>query len=95
MLIVAILASPGSWAVKRRGLVLGVPLVLAVNVLRLVHLFWIGIHRLDVFDLAHSLLWEATIVVFTFMVWLQWTRWAAGRDHGARFASPLKSCNNG
>jgi exosortase/archaeosortase family protein len=76
-LTVAILASPGARAAKAWGLLVGVPLVLAVNLLRLVHLFYIGIHAPGRFALAHSLLWEGAVVLVTFTTWLAWTRWSA------------------
>jgi exosortase/archaeosortase family protein len=95
VLAVAILASPGTAAAKQRGLVLGVPLVLAVNLLRLVHLFYLGIHAPRVFVLAHSLLWEGTLVLFTFATWLVWSRWAARTGQGGRLAKPLSSWSRG
>ena len=78
VLIVAILASPGTGAAKRRGVLVGVPLVLGVNLLRLVHLFYVGIHSPGLFALAHSVLWEGAMVLVTFATWLVWIRWADG-----------------
>ena len=92
VLAVAILASPGARGAKRRGLVVGVPLLLTVNLLRLVHLFYLGIHAPRHFVLAHTLLWEGTMVLFTFVTWLLWTRWAAQHEgQRARLARPLSS----
>ena len=96
VLAVAILASPGTRGSKQRGLVVGVPLLLTVNLLPLVHLFYLGIHAPGYFVLAHTLLWEGTMVLFTFVTWLVWTRWAARRDdQGARLARPLSSWISG
>ncbi len=96
VLAVAILASPGTAAGKRRGLVVGVPLLLTVNLLRLVHLFYLGTYAPRYFVVAHSLLWEGTIVLFTFVTWLLWTRWAARRaGQGDRLARPLSSWMSG
>ena len=96
VLVVAILVSPGTSGSKRRGLVVGVPLVLAVNLLRLVHLFYLGVFAPRYFVVAHSLLWEGTIVLFTFVTWLSWTRWAARRaSQGDRLARPLSSWISG
>jgi len=93
VLTVAILASPGSPRGKRRGLIVGVPIVLAVNLLRLVSLFWIGNYRPGDFEVAHTWIWEATLVQCTFFVWLVWSRWAAGEGggQGVRLASPPSS----
>jgi exosortase/archaeosortase family protein len=84
VLIVAILASPGARAAKAWGLLLGVPLVLAVNLLRLVHLFYIGMHAPGRFALAHSILWEGAVVLITFTTWLAWTRWSAPAGDAAQ-----------
>lgn len=92
VLVVAILASPATLGSKQRGLVVGVPLLLTVNLLRLVHLFYLGIHAPHHFVLAHTLLWEGTMVLFTFVTWLLWTRWADRREgQRDRLARPLSS----
>ena len=79
VLAVAVLASPGSRSAKRRGLLLGVPAILALNVARLAHLFYLGIHAPRMFPLAHTVLWEGAMVAFTFATWLVWSRWAVQR----------------
>jgi exosortase/archaeosortase family protein len=79
----AILAAPARAAAKRRGLVVAVPLVLAVNLLRLVHLFYLGVHAPGQFALAHTFLWEAGLVVFTLGTWLVWWQWAGAAGGGA------------
>jgi exosortase/archaeosortase family protein len=73
----AILATPATGAAKRRGLLVGVPLVLALNLVRLAHLFHVGMRSPRLFALAHTLWWEAAIVAATFAVWLVWSRRAA------------------
>lgn len=77
VLIIAILATPAGGAARRRGLVVGVPLVLAVNLLRLSHLFYLGVNAPRAFAVAHSVVWEGVMVVTTFATWLLWARWAA------------------
>ena len=53
-----------------RGLIVGVPLVLAANLARLVSLFFIGVHRRQAFDFAHLVLWEAAMVLVILAVWI-------------------------
>lgn len=94
VLVVAILASPGTRGAKQWGLVVGVPLVLAVNLLRLVHLFYVGVHSPGRFVLAHEFLWEGTLVLFTFATWLVWSAWTARTarlGQGLRLARPPSS----
>lgn len=88
VLAMAILGSPGTAAAKRRGLLVGVPLVLAVNLLRLAHLFYLGVHWPRLFAPAHTLGWEGTIVLITFAVWLAWAKWAARHE---RLAPPVSA----
>jgi exosortase/archaeosortase family protein len=76
VLTVAVLYSPGSSRAKWWGLAVGIPLVLSLNLLRLAHLFYIGVHSPSLFGLAHTVLWEGTMVLVTFAVWLAWARWA-------------------
>ena len=80
----AILASPASAGARRCGLAVAVPLVLAVNLLRLVHLFYLGVHAPRQFALAHAFWWEAALVAVTLATWWVWSRWAAGFQSAIR-----------
>ncbi|HJS43970.1 MAG TPA: hypothetical protein VJ755_10900 [Gemmatimonadales bacterium] len=79
VLAIAILASPASAAARAIGLVVGVPLVLLVNLLRLVHLFYLGVYNPRDFGLAHEVLWECALVVTTVGLWFGWWSWASQR----------------
>jgi hypothetical protein len=61
-----------------------VPLVLGVNLLRLAHLFVLGVNAPRLFTLAHTVLWEVAIVVITGAMWLGWSRWALQRRDAMR-----------
>ncbi len=77
---VAIVAFPaGSWRRKLIGLALGAPLIVAINLLRLVHLFELGVARPELFSFAHSVLWEAGIVLAVVGVWAAWLAWIRER----------------
>ncbi len=75
-LTTAILAYPGRWRRKLVGLVIGVPLLIAVNLIRLVHLFYLGVHRPAAFDFAHAVLWEGFGILAILGLWFGWTRWS-------------------
>jgi exosortase H (IPTLxxWG-CTERM-specific) len=74
-LTTAILASPGPWRRKLVGLVVGVPLLIALNLTRLVHLFYVGVYHPAAFDFAHTVLWEGFLILAILGLWLGWTRW--------------------
>ncbi len=75
-LVVAVLAYPGRLRLKIRGIALGVPLLLALNQVRLVSLFYIGVYRPSIYDTAHLVVWENIIIAAIIGIWFGWTRWA-------------------
>lgn len=101
----AILASPGTLRSKCVGLAVGVPILAALNLTRLVHLFYVGVHNPAAFDAAHAVLWEVLLILAILGLWWGWTRWSdlrgetpSGRSWGLtpRFQSSiLKSSSEG
>lgn len=75
-LTVSILASPGTLRRKFVGLAVGLPILIALNLTRLVHLFYLGVHNPTAFDLGHTFLWEGFLILAIFGLWLGWTRWS-------------------
>ncbi len=73
-LTVTIWASPGRGLRKLFGIALGVSLLLALNLLRVVHVFVIGVTRPDVFGIVHGVVWEAVIVAAVIGIWWSWLR---------------------
>lgn len=69
-LTVGVLAYPAERRRKLVALVVGVPVLFAINLVRLVHLFYLGVHRPDLFRPAHQLVWQALIVAAVFLLWL-------------------------
>lgn len=72
---VAILASRGSWSRKGVGIALAVLILAASNLVRLVHLFWSGVHDPDHFGLVHDLGWPAVTATLVVGSWFLWRRW--------------------
>jgi exosortase H (IPTLxxWG-CTERM-specific) len=79
-LAAVILASPAGPRKKAVGIAAGVSVVLAVNLVRLAHLFYLGVRHRPVFDLAHAVVWEAAGVLLVLGLWLGWMRWARARS---------------
>jgi exosortase/archaeosortase family protein len=69
-LVVGVLAYPGERHRKLWALIIGVPALFALNLVRLVHLFYLGVNRPDLFPLAHQVAWQAAIVTAVFVFWL-------------------------
>lgn len=80
VLAAAVLAFPTGWRHKLVGLAAGFVAVQAVNVVRVISLFYIGQWSEGVFKFAHEYLWQALIMLDVLIVWLLWVRAAPQRD---------------
>jgi exosortase H (IPTLxxWG-CTERM-specific) len=74
VLAAAILAFPSPWRHKMFGLVMGLLVVQAFNILRIISLFYLGQWRMDAFEFAHLYLWQGLIMLDVLVVWLIWIR---------------------
>lgn len=75
LLIAAMAAYPAPWRYRLLGWGLGVIAIMAVNMLRIISLFYIGQHAPAWFDWAHLYAWELLIMLDGVLVYLAWLRW--------------------
>ncbi len=80
VLVAAMLAFPSSWKMKLWGIGLGFIAVQAVNLMRIVSLFFLGQWNYQVFEFAHLYMWQALIMLDVLVVWLLWMRYVARHD---------------
>ena len=80
VLVAAMLAFPSSWKMKLWGIGLGFLAVQAVNLIRIVSLFFLGQWNFKVFEFAHLYMWQALIMLDVLVVWLLWMRYVAKHD---------------
>jgi exosortase H (IPTLxxWG-CTERM-specific) len=83
LLASAMLAFPASWARKLGGIVLGGIAIQALNIVRIVSLFYLSRWNPAWFEWAHLYLWQPLIMVDVLVVWLVWLRWARGGPRAA------------
>ena len=74
VLFAAIAAFPAGWRHKLLGLGAGFLAVQALNVVRVVSLFYLGQWNAAVFQFAHEYLWQALIMLDVLVVWLLWVK---------------------
>lgn len=67
-----ILAAPAPARLRWIGAGAGIALVLAVNLVRLVSLFVIGVRAPGLFHFAHVYAWEAVLVAVVAGFWVVW-----------------------
>lgn len=74
VLLAGILAFPAPWKSKAIGLAVGAIAIQALNLVRIVSLFYLGQWERQWFDWAHLYVWQALIMLDALIVWLLWIR---------------------
>jgi len=74
VLAAALLAYPAPLKHKLIGLALGIAAIQALNLVRIVSLFYIGQWNRAVFEWAHLYAWQVLIMLDALVVWLLWLR---------------------
>jgi len=80
----AVLAFPAPWRRRLVGLIAGFAAIQAINLVRVVSLFWIGAHRPALFSSSHTVLWQSIVVLCGVLLFLAW----ATREQRVRAAAP-------
>jgi exosortase/archaeosortase family protein len=75
-LCAAMLAFPCRPLLKLPGVIAGTVLLLGLNVVRVVSLYWIGVHWPSVFDIVHEQFWTVLLTAATVLICIAWIRWA-------------------
>ena len=75
ILVAAVLAFPAPWKHKVVGLVIGFFAIQALNLVRIISLFYMGQYSQVAFEWFHLYLWQALIVLDALAVWLIWLRY--------------------
>lgn len=75
ILIAAILAFPAPWKHKLAGIGIGFIAIQAMNLVRIISLFYLGQWSRLWFDWFHLYLWQALIVLDALIVFLVWLRY--------------------
>lgn len=70
----AIIAFPATWLARIWGLGLGFLAVQGLNVLRVISLFYLGQWDKQIFDFAHTYLWQGLIMLDVLVFWLYWVK---------------------
>ncbi|MDP1679490.1 MAG: exosortase H [Candidatus Nitrotoga sp.] len=74
VLIAAMLAFTAPWKYRVIGIFVGLFAVQALNIVRVISLFYLGQWNMKVFEWAHLYLWQALIMLDVLIVWLIWLR---------------------
>jgi exosortase H (IPTLxxWG-CTERM-specific) len=74
VLAAAMLAYPAPLKHRLAGIAVGIIAIQALNLVRIVSLFYIGQWNREVFEWAHLYAWQVLIMLDALIVWLLWLR---------------------
>jgi len=75
----AVLAFPAPLRLKLAGMLAGSAVILCLNLVRIVSLFFIGLDHPGLFEAAHLEVWPAAFIVAALLLWAGWIRWVRSR----------------
>jgi exosortase H (IPTLxxWG-CTERM-specific) len=79
----AVILFPARPSAKLIGLGLGVGGISALNVVRLVSLYYVGVHLPTALDTVHLVIWQSLLIVFAVALWLAWAAtWGRAPNRG-------------
>lgn len=75
--ISGVLAFPASWRAKAVGAVGGLLAIQAINLVRIVSLFYIGVYFPEYFSQSHIFVWQSVVILAGVTLWIVWAHHAA------------------
>jgi exosortase H (IPTLxxWG-CTERM-specific) len=75
ILVSAVLAFPSPWKYKLTGIGLGFIAIQALNLVRIISLYYLQRWNHAWFEWFHLYLWQALIILDALVFWLIWLRW--------------------
>lgn len=76
LFIAAVLAFPARFWKKIPGLIVGTLVLAFINLVRIITLFYTGIHYPRFFEFMHEDFWQSFFVLLALMLWVIWAWWA-------------------
>lgn len=81
VLVAGVLAFPAPSRTKVGGVLLGLAAIQAINLVRVVALFYTGVYLPEFFNESHVVVWQSIVVLSGVALWLLWARWAVSQNH--------------
>jgi exosortase H (IPTLxxWG-CTERM-specific) len=79
LFVAGVLAFPSRWLQRGKGLLLGVPILIGLNLVRILTLVYAGSRSQKVLEYGHLYVWPVIVLVVTVGIWLDWAK-KASRD---------------
>jgi exosortase/archaeosortase family protein len=76
LFVAAVLAFPASFAAKVPALFIGTALLLIINLVRIISLYYTGVFWPAAFETMHVDVWQPAFIVLSLFFWVSWALWA-------------------
>lgn len=73
----AVLTLPARFSQKIRGILIGVPFLIGINLIRIMSLFLIGIYAPSLFDFMHFEAWQIAFILIALSTLIYWIYWVS------------------
>jgi exosortase/archaeosortase family protein len=80
LLAAAVVSFPAPWRRKLPGIVAGTLLLLGINLVRVIGLFFVGRDHPGLYDVLHLTVFPAVFIILAMIIWVGWVEWAVQRD---------------
>jgi exosortase H (IPTLxxWG-CTERM-specific) len=70
--LAAVLAFPAPWRARLAGLAAGAVAIQALNLVRVVALYFTGAYFPAWFDASHTVVWQTVVILFSVLLWILW-----------------------
>ena len=80
LLVAGILIYPSKWKYKWPGILVGTGLLILLNLIRIVSLYFVGRYIPNLFDLMHIEVWQAIFIIIAVALWLIWLNWVFKKE---------------
>lgn len=72
LFVSTLLAFPASGSAKVLGLLVGTICICAMNLIRIMSLFWIGVNWADLFEIFHVDVWQPVFILVSLLLFMIW-----------------------
>ena len=84
LFVIAVAAFPARWRAKLAGVAIGIGGLYVVNLIRLISLYFVGVHFPGILDAVHQLVWQSLLIALAVALWLLWASRATLARRGRR-----------
>lgn len=80
LFLAGVLAFPSALMAKLPGMLIGTFCLMALNLVRIVSLYYVGVYIPGWFHIMHVDVWQAAFILVAIFFWVLWALWAIRKD---------------